>query len=55
MITPNMCASARFWGGVMADLKNRGVRDVLIACVDGLAGFAEAITAAFPRTVVQRW
>ena len=45
---------ARFWGGVMADLKNRGVRDILIACVDGLGGFADAITAAFPGTVVQR-
>jgi putative transposase len=45
---------ARFWGGVMADLKNRGVRDILIACVDGLAGFGDAITAAFPHTVVQR-
>jgi putative transposase len=38
----------------MADLRNRGVRDILIACVDGLAGFAGAITAAFPSTVVQR-
>ena len=38
----------------MADLRNRGVRDILIACVDGLAGFADAITAAFPQTVVQR-
>jgi putative transposase len=45
---------ARFWGSVMTDLRNRGVRDILIACVDGLAGFAEAITGAFPRTVVQR-
>jgi putative transposase len=45
---------ARFWGSVMADLRNRGVRDILIACVDGLAGFAGAITAAFPETVVQR-
>src|SRR5579862_5806578 len=45
---------ARFWGSVMADLRNRGVRDVLIACVDGLAGFADAITSAFPSTVVQR-
>ena len=41
-------------GSVMADLRNRGVRDILIACVDGLAGFADAITAAFPQTVVQR-
>jgi transposase-like protein len=38
----------------MADLRNRGVRDILIACVDGLAGFAAAVTAAFPQTVVQR-
>jgi putative transposase len=45
---------ARFWGSVMADLKNRGVRDILIACCDGLAGFEDAITGAFPATVVQR-
>ena len=45
---------ARFWGSVMADLQNRGVRDILIACVDGLSGFEDAITAAFPHTVVQR-
>src|ERR1700722_13327697 len=45
---------ARFWGSVMADLRNRGVRDILIACVDGLAGFEDAITAAFPLAVVQR-
>jgi transposase-like protein len=45
---------ARFWGSVMADLRNRGVRDILIACVDGLAGFEDAITAAFPHAVVQR-
>ena len=45
---------ARFWGSVMADLRNRGVRDILIACCDGLAGFEDAITSAFPRTVVQR-
>jgi putative transposase len=45
---------ARFWGSVMNDLKNRGVRDILIACCDGLAGFEDAITSAFPRAVVQR-
>jgi putative transposase len=45
---------ARFWNSVMADLKNRGVRDILIACCDGLAGFEDAICAAFPLTVVQR-
>jgi transposase-like protein len=45
---------ARFWGQVMTDLKNRGVRDILIACAGGLKGFEGAITAAFPGTVVQR-
>jgi transposase-like protein len=45
---------AGFWRSVMADLANRGVRDILIACVDGLSGFSDAITQAFPRTVVQR-
>jgi transposase-like protein len=45
---------ARFWNSVMNDLKNRGVRDILIACCDGLAGFEDAITGAFPATVVQR-
>ena len=45
---------ARFWNSVMADLRNRGVRDILIACCDGLAGFEDAICTAFPRTVVQR-
>src|SRR5277367_3195101 len=44
---------AGFWRSVMADLKNRGVRDILIACCDGLAGFEDAIHAAFPHTVVQ--
>ena len=56
--TPPQAATAgegaRFWGSVMNDLRNRGVRDILIACVDGLAGFEEAITAAFPLAVVQR-
>jgi len=45
---------AGFWRSVTADLKNRGVRDILIACCDGLAGFEDAITSAFERTVVQR-
>jgi putative transposase len=45
---------AGFWRAVMADLKNRGVRDILIACCDGLTGFEDAIHAAFERTVVQR-
>ena len=45
---------ARFWGSVMTDLRNRGVRDILIACCDGLSGFEDAIGAAFPATIVQR-
>jgi len=44
---------AKFWAGVLAELRNRGVQDVLIACVDGLTGFPEAIEATWPRTVVQ--
>src|SRR5512132_2378575 len=44
---------AKFWMQVLTDLKTRGVRDILIACVDGLKGFPEAIEAIFPRTVVQ--
>jgi putative transposase len=44
---------ARFWAGVLAELRNRGVQDVLIACVDGLTGFPEAIEATWPNTVVQ--
>ena len=45
--------SARFWTSVMTDLRNRGVRDILIACTDGLNGFEDAIHAAFPHTTVQ--
>src|SRR5487761_1380751 len=44
---------ARFWTSVMNDLRNRGVRDILIACCDGLTGFEDAIGAAFPATTVQ--
>jgi putative transposase len=44
---------AKFWMQVLTDLKQRGVRDVLIACVDGLTGFPEAIEAIFPKTTVQ--
>jgi len=44
---------AKFWLSVMTELKNRGVKDVLIACVDGLTGFPEAIATAFPKTQVQ--
>jgi len=44
---------ANFWLGVLNDLKARGVEDILIACVDGLTGFPEAIAASFPNTEVQ--
>jgi transposase-like protein len=44
---------AKFWLRIMNELRNRGVNDILIAVVDGLRGFPEAITAAFPQTQVQ--
>jgi putative transposase len=44
---------AKFWLQVLTELKQRGVQDVLIACVDGLKGFPEAIEAVFPRAWVQ--
>jgi putative transposase len=44
---------AKFWMSVLNELKQRGVQDVLIACVDGLKGFPEAIEAVFPQTWVQ--
>lgn len=44
---------AKFWLQVVTELKNRGVEDIFIACVDGLKGFPEAIEAVFPRTQVQ--
>jgi transposase-like protein len=44
---------AKFWLSVMNELRNRGVQDILIAVVDGLKGFPDAITAAFPETTVQ--
>jgi putative transposase len=44
---------AKFWLQVITELKNRGVNDIFIACVDGLKGFPEAIEAVFPQTTVQ--
>jgi putative transposase len=44
---------AKFWLQVVTELKNRGVRDIFIACVDGLKGFPEAIESVFPETDVQ--
>ncbi|MBR0071999.1 MAG: IS256 family transposase [Campylobacter sp.] len=45
--------SAKYWLSVLTDLQNRGVKDILIACVDGLTGFEDAIQAVFPDTEVQ--
>jgi putative transposase len=44
---------AKFWAGVCAELRNRGIQDVLIVCTDGLTGFPEAIEATWPATTVQ--
>jgi putative transposase len=44
---------AKFWLGVLTELQNRGVKDILIACVDGLKGFPDAISTAFPGTQIQ--
>ena len=44
---------AKFWLSVLTELQNRGVSDILIACVDGLKGFPDAIKAAFPETKIQ--
>lgn len=46
--------SAKFWLSVLNEIKNRGVKDILIVSVDGLKGFSEAIASAFPETEVQR-
>jgi len=44
---------AKFWLHVVTELKNRGVQDIFIACVDGLKGFPEAIEAVYPKTAIQ--
>jgi transposase-like protein len=44
---------AKFWLSVLTELKNRGLEDILIACIDGLKGFPEAIAAEYPETKVQ--
>ena len=46
--------SAKFWLSIMNGLKNRGVEDILIACVDGLNGFPQAIEAVYPKTEIQQ-
>jgi transposase-like protein len=44
---------AKFWLNVLTELQNRGVKDILIACVDGFKGFPDAINTAFPETQIQ--
>jgi len=46
--------SANFWLSVVTDLQSRGVKDIFIACMDGLTGFKEAVLAVFPKTQIQR-
>ena len=46
--------SSKYWLSVLNELKNRGVKDIMVICADGLSGIKEAITAAFPNTEYQR-
>lgn len=52
-IGPTEGEGARFWMTLLAELRNRGIQDVLICCCDGLSGLPEAITATWPQTTVQ--
>ena len=45
---------AKFWAGVLSELKQRGVKDIYIACMDGLKGLPEAVTALYPQTLTQQ-
>ena len=53
-ITAGANESSKFWMGMLNDLKNRGVQEILFFCVDGLAGFKEAISAVYPDAQIQR-
>ena len=46
---------AKFWLQVLTELQNRGVKDIFIACVDGLKGFPEVIESVYPKAEVQTW
>lgn len=50
-ISENECS--KFWLGILTELKNRGIQEIFIACVDGLTGFPDAINVVFPKTKVQ--
>ena len=53
-ITAGANETSKFWLGMLNDLKNRGVKDVLFFCVDGLPSFKEAIQAVYPQAEIQR-
>ena len=53
-ITAGENESSKYWLGVLNDLKNRGVQDILILCADGLTGIKESIATAYPQTEYQR-
>ena len=53
-ITVGANETSKFWLGMLNDLKNRGVKDVMFFCVDGLPGFKEAIQAVYPQAEIQR-
>lgn len=46
--------SSKYWLGVLNELKNRGVEDIMVICADGLAGIKETISAAYPKAEYQR-
>ena len=46
--------SAKYWLSILNGLKNRGVEDILITCIDGLTGFPEAISAVYPKAEIQQ-
>ncbi|SNR97740.1 Transposase, Mutator family [Haloechinothrix alba] len=52
-IGPTEGEGARFWMSLLAELRNRGIQDVLICCCDGLSGLPEAITTTWPQTTAQ--
>ena len=53
-ITVGNNESAKYWLFALNELKNRGVKDILVICADGLTGMKEAVNAAFPQTELQR-
>jgi len=50
-ISPN--EGAKFWLGFLTELHNRGLKEIFIACIDGLKGLGEAISSVYPKTIIQ--